>query len=76
VAAVIIGFAYLLPVENVITAIVHGSARWLPGQSLEAVAGGGTGDVHYAGALTMTAVYVAIAGAIGLALFITRDVTA
>jgi type IV secretory pathway TraG/TraD family ATPase VirD4 len=76
VAAVVIGFAYLLPVENVITAIVSGSARWLPGQSLEAVAGGGAGGVHYGTALMVTVVYVGVAAIASLVLFVRRDVTA
>lgn len=41
VTAVIVGFAYLLPVEAVVTRIAPHSATRLPGQFLPAVAAGG-----------------------------------
>ena len=34
VFAVIIGFAWLLGIENIVTRIVPGTAQWLPGQSI------------------------------------------
>jgi ABC-2 type transport system permease protein len=41
VFAVIIGFAWLIAVENIITHIVPSIQRWLPGASITAVASGG-----------------------------------
>src|ERR1700728_5235151 len=41
VTAVIVGFAYLLPVEAVVTRIAPHTASWLPGQLLQAIAAGG-----------------------------------
>src|SRR3984885_4516936 len=47
VFAVIIGFAWLIAVENIITRIVPSTQQWLPGQSIIAVASGGAEGVSY-----------------------------
>src|SRR6204780_4930266 len=45
VFAVIIGFAWLVAVENIITRIVPSTQQWLPGASILAVASGGVEGV-------------------------------
>jgi hypothetical protein len=76
VAAVIVGFAYLLPVENITSAILHGTERWLPGQLLVAVAQGGTPTVTLGAAALTSAVYLTIGAVAALVWFMRRDVTA
>src|SRR5207248_11138620 len=76
VAAVVVGLAYILPLENIFAAVISGSDHWLPGQLLTAVSRGGDGSLHYAGSLTKIAIYLAAALLAAIALFTRRDVTA
>jgi ABC-2 type transport system permease protein len=76
VFAVIIGFAWLLPIEGVITRIVPSAARVLPGSALGSLAEGGNGDVGYRLALVVGLAYLVVAIAAALVDFSRRDVTA
>lgn len=76
VAAVVIGLAYLLPLENILAAIVTDAARWLPGQLLDALARGGNDTASFASAAWTLAVYLVVASALAVVLFLRRDVTA
>ena len=75
VAAVAIGIAYLLPVEQILASTVTSTAGYLPGQLLSAVAQGGTSTIGYEHSLVGTLLYLALATGIGITLFIRRDVT-
>jgi ABC-2 type transport system permease protein len=76
VFAVIVGFAWLVAVENIITRIVPGTGQWLPGASITAVASGGAEGVGYAHGLILGAAYVIVAIAAAMAVFLRNDVTA
>jgi ABC-2 type transport system permease protein len=76
VFAVIIGFAWLIAVENIVTRIVPGIQPWLPGQSLLAVASAGGEGVGYQHGLLIGAVYLAVAIAAAMTVFVRSDVTA
>jgi ABC-2 type transport system permease protein len=76
VAAVIIGFAWLVAVENIITRIVPSTEQWLPGASITAVASGGAEGVDYAHGMILGAVYIAVAIAAAMTVFLRNDVTA
>ncbi len=76
VTAVIVGFAYLLPVEAVITRIAPHTASWLPGQLLQAIAAGGLAAAGFAHSLILSIAYVVIAGVAATAVFVRKDVTA
>ena len=76
VVAVIVGFAYLLPVEAVVVRIAPHAATWLPGQLLQAVAAGGASPNGFARSLILSAIYVVIAGAVATLVFVRKDVTA
>ncbi len=76
VAAVIIGFAWLVAVENIITRIVPSTEQWLPGASITAVASGGAEGVDYAHGMILGAVYVVVAIGAALTVFLRNDVTA
>jgi ABC-2 type transport system permease protein len=76
VTAIIVGFAYLIPVEAVITRIAPNSAAWLPGQLLQAIAAGGLAGTGFAHSLVVSTVYMAIAGVVATVVFVRRDVTA
>jgi ABC-2 type transport system permease protein len=76
VFAVIIGFAWLLAVENIITRIVPSIQQWLPGQSVLAVASGGGEGVGYAHGLVLGAVYLLAAITAAMTVFLRSDITA
>jgi ABC-2 type transport system permease protein len=79
VAAVILGFAWLLVIEQfILTRIVPGAAPWLPGISLSTIAGGGNADfnITYTHGLIVAVVYVVAASAAAAVTFSLRDVTA
>jgi ABC-type transport system involved in multi-copper enzyme maturation permease subunit len=76
VFAVIVGFAWLVAVENIITRIVPGTEQWLPGASITAVASGGVEGVGYAHGMILGAVYVVVAIAAAMTVFLRSDVTA
>jgi ABC-2 type transport system permease protein len=76
VTAIIIGFAYLLPIEAVITRIAPHTAAWLPGQLLQAIAAGGLLGTGFAHSLVLSTVYLVIAGVVATVVFVRKDVTA
>ena len=76
VFAVIVGFAWLIAVENIITRIVPSTQQWLPGASILAVASGGAEGVGYAHGLILGAVYLVVAIAAAMTVFLRSDVTA
>jgi ABC-2 type transport system permease protein len=75
VFAVIIGFAWLLPIEGVIVRIIPSAARVLPGSVLGSLAEGGNVGVGYRVAFAVGAVYVVVAALAALVDFSRRDVT-
>jgi hypothetical protein len=79
VAAVIVGFAWLVVIEQfILTRIVPGMAPWLPGISLSTVAGGGNADfsITYGHGLGVAVGYLVVAAAAAAVMFARRDVTA
>ena len=79
VATVILGFAWLLVIEQaILTRIVPGTAGWLPGISLSTIAGNGNSGfgVSYKHGLAVAAGYVVVALVTGAITFARRDVTA
>jgi ABC-2 type transport system permease protein len=76
VFAVIVGFAWLIAVENIITRIVPSVGQWLPGASITAVASGGAEGVNYGHGMILGAVYIIIAIAAAMTVFVRNDVTA
>ena len=76
VFAVILGFAWMIAIENIVTRIVPGTEKWLPGMALEAVATGGGEGVDYSRGMLVGAGYLVIAVAAAVLTFVRRDVTA
>jgi ABC-2 type transport system permease protein len=76
VFAVIVGFAWLIAVENIITRIVPSTQQWLPGASIMAVASGGAEGVSYGHGLILGAAYLVVAIAAAMTVFLRSDVTA
>jgi ABC-2 type transport system permease protein len=75
-SAVIVGFAWLIAVENIITRIVPSTQQWLPGASILAVASGGVEGVSYGHGLILGAIYLMVAIAAAMTVFLRSDVTA
>jgi ABC-2 type transport system permease protein len=76
VFAVIIGFAWLLAIENIVIRIVPSIQEWLPGQSILAVASGGGEGVSYGHGMILGAVYLVLAISAATLMFVRSDVTA
>jgi ABC-2 type transport system permease protein len=76
VFAVIIGFAWLVAIENIVTRIVPSTEQWLPGASILAVASGGKEGVGYQHGLILGLIYVAVAIMAAMTVFLRSDVTA
>jgi ABC-2 type transport system permease protein len=76
VFAVIIGFAWLIAIENIIARIVPSIQQWLPGASIIAVASGGGEGVSYRHGLILGAVYLIAAIVAAMTVFLRSDVTA
>jgi len=76
VSAVIVGFAWLIAVENIITRIVPSTQQWLPGASILAVASGGSEGVSYGHGLILGAIYLVVAIVAAATVLLRSDVTA
>jgi hypothetical protein len=76
VFTVIIGFAWLLAIENIVTRIVPSTEQWLPGASILAVASGGAEGVKYGHGLILGGLYLVVAIVAAIAVFLRSDVTA
>jgi ABC-2 type transport system permease protein len=76
VTAIIVGFAYLLPVEAVVTRIAPHAAEWLPGELLQAIAAGGLTTASFSHSLVLSTVYLLIAVVVATVVFVRKDVTA
>ena len=73
--AIAAGVGYVLVVEAVIEAALGDASHWLPGNTLTALAQGGTDVVSYAAALVIGGVYCLGGLAVAAAVVIRRDVT-
>jgi ABC-type transport system involved in multi-copper enzyme maturation permease subunit len=76
VLAVIIGFAWLVPIENIVSRVIPGTDKWLPGQLLAAIGQGGTGFTSVGRAILISAIYLAVVCGLTAYAFTRRDVTA
>ena len=76
VTAIIVGFAYLLPFEAVITRIAPHTATGSPASSCRRSPTGGQQTAGFAHSLILCAVYVVVAGVVATVVFIRKDVTA
>ena len=76
VISVMAGLVYLLIIDNVLSAIVSGADRWLPGQLLNTIASGGDSTTPIVTAVVTVAAYLIVAAGASLAMFARRDITA
>lgn len=78
VASVIVGFAWLVAVENIVGRILPSASKYFPGASLTAVAANGNADagISFDRGLVVVAIYVVVAIVAATITFSRRDVTA
>jgi ABC-2 type transport system permease protein len=76
VFAVILGFAWMIAIENIVTRIVPSTEKWMPGMALQAVATGGGEGVGYSRGMLVGAGYLVVAVLAAGLTFARRDVTA
>ena len=73
--AISVGVGYVLVVEAVVEAAVKSVGDWLPGNTLTALAQGGTSTVSHGAALALGAVYALAGLAIAVTVTRRRDIT-
>jgi ABC-2 type transport system permease protein len=74
VAAVGIGIAYALPLENILGGVINGASRWLPGKLLAAIASGGNDTASFTAGLATITAYAILTAWVALVVFRQRDV--
>ena len=75
ISAISIGLAWLMVVENLIAAVVHHSAKWMPGQMITTISSGGDHNASYSYALIYLAIFLVISFGLVAFLFQRRDVS-
>jgi ABC-2 type transport system permease protein len=75
-AAIGIAIGWALPVESIVGGVWKAGKAWFPGGVFEAIAVAGNDTVSLGRALTVGAVYLAVAVAAALVVFTRREVTA
>ena len=73
--AIAVGVGYVLVVESVVKMAIGGSADWLLGSTLNAVASGGTATLAYGSALGLAIVHVTVGLVLASAVVTRRDIT-
>ncbi len=74
-AAIAVGVGYVLVIESVVKLAIGGSSDWLLGNTLNALARGGTASLTYASALGLALLYVIVGLVLASAVVTRRDVT-
>jgi ABC-type transport system involved in multi-copper enzyme maturation permease subunit len=75
ISSISIGVLWLLIIENIVGALKSSTLNWLPGNQLTTIASGGSQNVSYSHALSLSAIYVSVALVIATVLFTKRDVS-
>jgi len=75
ISSISLGVLWLLIVENIVGALKSSTLNWLPGNQLSTIATGGSENVSYSHALSLSAIYVGVALVIATVLFTKRDVS-
>jgi ABC-type transport system involved in multi-copper enzyme maturation permease subunit len=75
ISSISLGVLWLLIVENIVGALKSSTLNWLPGNQLSTIATGGSQNVSYSHALSLSAIYVSVALVIATVLFTKRDVS-
>jgi ABC-type transport system involved in multi-copper enzyme maturation permease subunit len=75
ISSISLGVLWLLIVENIVGALKSSTLNWLPGNQLSTIATGGSQNVSYTHALSLSAIYVSVALVIATVLFTKRDVS-
>jgi ABC-2 type transport system permease protein len=76
VFAVIVGFAYLIAIENIVGRLLPATSKWLPGQLLLGVGQGGNATTSFPRAIVLSGVYLVVVALVTTYAFTRRDVTA
>jgi ABC-type transport system involved in multi-copper enzyme maturation permease subunit len=74
ISAIATGVIWMLILENILSAVVSSTTKWLPGQNFIIISEGGSPHISYHWALTMSVMYLAGAFAVVAFLFKRRDV--
>jgi ABC-2 type transport system permease protein len=72
--AIGIGLGFLLVAEGLISIVAPNASPYLPGGTLDTLAGGGNDQLAWGAALGLVVLYGVIATVVSLAVFRTRDI--
>jgi ABC-type transport system involved in multi-copper enzyme maturation permease subunit len=74
ISAIAVGVLWNLILENILSALVNSTGKWLPGINFSNLGEGGNIDLSYKHSMAITIGYLIIGGGIAAALFKRRDV--
>jgi ABC-type transport system involved in multi-copper enzyme maturation permease subunit len=74
ISAIATGVIWTLILENILSAVVSSTTKWLPGQNFTNISQGGSPDISYHWSLIISVLYLASAFAVVAILFKRRDV--
>ncbi|MEI6406209.1 MAG: ABC transporter permease [Actinomycetes bacterium] len=75
ISSVALGSIWVILIESLLTLVVKGIDRWLPGQLIGTVGGGGMPELSYQRGLLVGGIYLLVGGAVVAFLFKRRDVS-
>ena len=75
ISSISLGVIWLLIVENILIAVKVSLGKWMPGNLMSTIATGGTTEVSYTHAISVTAIYLGVGTVIVATLFKRRDVS-
>jgi len=74
ISAIAVGVLWNLILENILSALIRSTGKWLPGTNFSNLGEGGNIDLSYKHSLAITIGYLLIGGAVAAVLFKRRDV--
>ena len=74
ISAIAVGVLWNLILENILSALITSTGKWLPGINFSNLGEGGNPDLSYKHSMAISLAYLIIGGAIAALLFKRRDV--
>ena len=74
ISAIAVGVLWNLILENILSALINSTGKWLPGVNFSNLGEGGNPDLSYKHSIAVSLAYLIISGALAAVLFKRRDV--
>jgi len=75
ISAIAVGVLWNLILENILSALINSTAKWLPGINFSNIGEGGNPDLNYKHSIAVSLGYLIVSGALAAILFKKRDVS-